>query len=312
MKKSVFTLLVILVAITSYAGEDSNYSDVTPFHDSTGEWTVNPEVEYIYKIMPFTEEYAIYFSIKEPSKRTLLMSYSPKALNRWYGLNGYDSCDISLDVMFNSCDLIFDVNFYHHQDMKKVEVARIEMMKANHATNERITMQTSVAIHKAYPEFKDYPYCIDTINIYADSYKQLPDIYIKNLSIDHIVYMNQSTPGYTDLYIDVFPYKLIYTPDEIVSLDFGLYFGHESQYCDIYMVFYNQENLFFFPNWTTNVEKVTVFIERETFFPAWQRIASYQLSQFDLHGKNMFTIGIAPTGTLDFLNKIVFRTVNLE
>lgn len=159
---------------------------------------------------------------------------------------------------------------------------------------------------------------IKSLDIYADIKTINPDypppeITINNISITNLTCVNPEYPDKceADIWMKGNHFK---SGDSIpIYLTRGFYFGYESQFVDIYLVYFNYINLYFFPSMSTEIDKITIFIPQYTMVRC-EDILIGEVNIDDLNpnkgGLNAFAFTVAPEGTIDFLNEIYPRTFN--
>ena len=128
------------------------------------------------------------------------------------------------------------------------------------------------------------------------------DTYIDNIEVTDLNWMNPEMPGFTEAYIS-------FVPRDKITMKLLFYFGHGSQMVDIYAAIYDNNNLYFFPDWTTKTQKITLFLPQFTMLSDWIDIMEYEIGELPLvSGESLYTIGIAPAGTMDFFHELDVRT----
>lgn len=134
--------------------------------------------------------------------------------------------------------------------------------------------------------------------------------WFRDISINDLVRLNPEYEDRCDLYVSSDKYEYI----EGDRIDFKInsfYYGFESQLVDIYLVYYNNIDLYFFPSMGGNVDKITAFMPQFTMTNSNMFLGGISIDDLSPSiGINFLAIGIAPAGTLDFLNEVVSHKIN--
>lgn len=130
-----------------------------------------------------------------------------------------------------------------------------------------------------------------------------PTIMAKKISIKNMVLTNPEYPDYCEGMIQL--NKSSFLPDDNLEMSLSLYYGYPSQDLDVYIVLYNGTQLYFYPGMTVQVKPTRLFLEQYTMTSQFIKIGLFEINSLNLtEGENIVTIGIAPRGTLDFLNEV--------
>ena len=155
---------------------------------------------------------------------------------------------------------------------------------------------------------------ISEIRLFIDIDILNPDcefiVWLKNISIERLIRFNPEYEDYCQLIIgDRKSTK--YKPGEIIELSLRpFYYGFESQIVDIYFVFYNNTDLYFFPSMGFDVEYVSMYLPQFTMSNETYSVGSVNIDDLNpVEGDNYYATGIAPSGTLDFMSDIVLGRI---
>ena len=229
-----------------------------------------------------------------------------------------DYCIGWRDDHYDTIDCIFTVDdFYTYNSRHFIdfiyEISTFQPSNVEIRNNPEPTFETKNATkHQSLNQLFKIEYgelAIKTLKIYVNIKTINPKYPIPEISISNINFTNLTiiNPTYenkcrVDLYTDKYD---IYQGDVITFGINGFYFGHQSQLIDIYLVFYNFKNLYFFPSMTNYISSITLYMPQYTMIRKSNiEIGAMNIDDFSpKNGLNIFYMGIAPTGTLNFFNE---------
>jgi len=294
MKKLILTILILLSSFNLYGWD---YKKNINFR-----WDTNNEFDGWTIYFPYTTvpEVCMKFENLQEDGLTLLMSidFHPKH----YAIIGYgpeDMTHFSINSAYsgNHAKVVFKYKFYifYHEDFHLYDI--------DEEADEIYWAPANVDLGKIFTHEE----CIKRLEIYADIQERNPD-YPYNMTVKYIelTELMQLNPEYED-YCEV--YLVNDERDGAIDLTLAFYYGFPSQLVDIYIVFWNGVNIYFYPSMTLVQEKITLFLPQYTMNKIPIYFDTLHCNDLDLKEENYMTIGIAPAGTYDFFNELYLRHI---
>ena len=258
-------------------------------------WEINPELSYqaTFRGIEFPD-------ITEAGYYHLMtMNFHPKhyAVNDNYWYEG--------DTMFipntghssggHDCKIIYKINFQDHNNFHLYDVE--EEITDFYETDYKVYLSL------LYSNLD----VIKSIEVYADVKKIVPEydfyIWIKSIELTNLVWLNPEYEELCEAYVIPEPYRV--SSGMTIDLNLSLYYGHPTQEVDIYIVFYNGTNLYFFPDVTTQPIALRGVLPHYTMNFDYVTLGMFDVDSLNLRvGENYCTIGIAPSGTMNFFNYV--------
>lgn len=308
MKKFSLVILFVLLSVSAFCYEKPFIESIKMnFEDgSIGDWKINPDYSYgfsnEYLTMSFNSELqkVVIATFEYDRQYNFVLNKKKKDYHTTYSLKAYSNGNNEHYATFwYKIYVAYDNGLiYEGKAPEPFEV--IEKVLSN-GTENRYDFTDKYG--ENVPDFLPNCYFIYKIEIiakYVNGSDEYPiNFKLKSSDLEHLFYMNPEYDGLIEAKLQ--PKVVNFTH---IDLMLNMYYGLESQMVDVYIVAYSNNQLFFFPEWATDVYKTTMWLPKYTICN-YLILGEWLISGLPFDTKNCeYYIGISPQGTLDFLNVI--------